>query len=179
MSMKRGHLIAGIACLTLLFLLVQGAMASPIERSVIPAGNSTYRVVLTMPEGTVAGITETLPEGITVSDVSLPSGQYQTNGTTLTLAVIEEQEVSYLITLNPGVKGEILGTSLSMLTGEKSSLPGALISGSGTVEIIPAGGENPAASKDTSEHTAPLGPAVIGGALATLGIGYSLRRRSP
>lgn len=177
--MKRGHLIAGIACITILILVVQGATAAgPIERSVIPAGNSTYRVVLQLPQGTVAGITETFPAGMVVSDISLNPGQYHVNGTTLTLAVISESEVSYLVSIKPGDSGEISGTSLDMLTGERSALPGARITGTGTIEITPAAGTSLPSGEDSDENSLPLEPGVVVVALGSIGILYLLRRRT-
>lgn len=177
--MKRGHLIAGIVCITILILGVQGVAAGSIERSVIPAGNSTYRVVLQLPQGTVAGITETFPAGMAVRDISLNPGQYQVNGTTLALAVIGESEVTYLVSTQPGDSGEISGTSLDMLTGERSPLPGLRITGTGAIEITSAAGTSLPSGEDHDENSLPLGPGVVVGALGSIGIFYSLRRRIP
>jgi len=176
--MKRGHLIAGIASILILILVVQCVAAGSIERSVIPAGNSTYRVILQLPQGTVAGITETFPAGMIVHDISLNPGQYQVNGTTLTLAVIGESEVSYLVSMEPGGSSEISGTSLDMLTGERSALPGARMTRAGAIEIIPTAGTSLPLGEDSDENSLPLEPEVVVGALGSMGILYSLRRRT-
>lgn len=176
--MKRGHLIAGITCITILILVIQGAAAGSIERSVIPAGNSTYRVVLHLPQGTVAGITETFPAGMVVRDISLNPGQYQVNGTTLAMAVIGESEVSYLVSMQPGDSGEISGTSLDMLTGERSALPGARITGTGTIEITPAAGTSLPAGGESDKNSLPLELGMVVVALGSIGILYSLRSRT-
>ena len=176
--MKRGHLIAGIACITILILVVQCVAAGSIERSVIPAGNFTYRVILQLPQGTVAGIIETFPAGMVVRDISLNPGQYQVNGTTLTMAVIGESEVSYLVSMQPGDLGEITGTSLDMITGERSALPGAQMTGTGTIEITPAAGTSLPSGEDSDENSLPLEPGVVVVALGSIGILYSLRRRT-
>jgi hypothetical protein len=158
--------------------MVQGVAAGSIERSVIPAGNSTYRIVFQLPQGTVAGITENFPAGMAVSDISLNPGQYQVNGTTLAMAVIGESEVSYLVSTQPGDSGEISGTFLDMLTGERSVLPGARISGSGTIEITPAAGTDLPSGEEGDEHPLSLEPGVGVIALGAIGIFYSLRRRT-
>lgn len=168
--MKKGHLIAGIACILILILVVQGATAGLIERSVIPAGNSTYRVLLQIPEETVTGITETISGGMDYGEISLSPGQYQINGTTLSLAVIGEREVSYLLTTKPGEPGEISGTYKDMLAGEEGNLPGARISGSGSVEITPAAIEDLSSREDAGANTTPLDPGLFVVALCTGGL---------
>mgnify|MGYP007083302435 CR=1 FL=1 len=177
--MKQGHLFAGIACMIVLILLVQCATAGFIERSVVPAGNSTYRVILKIPEGTVAGITETLPTEMVGCEVSLPPGQYKIDGNTVTLVIIDEREASYLVTMEPGASGVITGSVLDFLTGEKSTLPGAQIASTGAVGTIPAEGAAQIPNEDTGKHPVPLDTVIIVGAIGLMGVGYSMRRRDP
>jgi len=117
--MKRGHLIAGIACLAVLVLTAQGAEAVSVERSVFHAGNSTYRVVLSISGETVSGITESLTPDMTVGDVSLPPEQFQVNGQALSLALISEREVTYMVKASRYPAGNISGTWVDLLSGEQ------------------------------------------------------------
>jgi len=177
-SMKRGHLAAEVACILILILLAQASAASVYERAIIPQGDSTYRVSLQFPEGTISGITETISSGMTCKEISLPPEQYRIEGTTLFLAIIEEREVSYLVTGKPGMTAEITGTYQNMITGEKGNLPGARISSSGSVEIIDAAVNNSLPGNDARSQHAPLEPVLFVVALCAAGLLYSLRRRS-
>lgn len=175
--MEHGPLTAGAACLLLLVLVAQAsAVAGAPERSVVPAGDSTYRVTLLFPEGTVTGITEIIPGGMSVREISLPPEQYQVDGTTLILALIGEPEVSYLVIVKPGEPGEITGTYQDMLTGEVHTLPGAAISGSGSVEITGASAPVPVSGNDGKGRPAPMDPALFVSALCAAGLLYWARR---
>ncbi len=176
--MERGHLTAGTASLLILILLAQVSAAGVYERAIIPEGDSTYRVSLQFPEGTVSGITETVLSGMTYKEISLPPEQYRIEGTTLFLAIIQEREVSYLVTGKPGMTAEITGTYQDIITGEKGNLPGARISSSGSVEIIDAAVSSSLPGNDARSQHAPLEPVLFVVALCAAGLLYSLRRRS-
>lgn len=176
MNMKQGCFTAGTACLLILLIVVQGSAAGILERSVIPAGDSTYTIILRIPENTVAGITETISGGMNYGEISLPAEQYRIEGTTLSLAVIGEREVSYLITGKPGMTAEITGTFQDMNTGEKGNLPGARISSSGSVEIIDAAVNTSQPGNDARRQPAPLKPALMIIVFFLAGLLYSIRR---
>jgi hypothetical protein len=135
--MKRGHLITGIVSFFLCAMLVQGAAAGIVERSIEPAEPTTSRVVLTLPAETVARIVEVLPPGTEVSEVSLPPDQYRVEGTTLFLAVIGEREVSYLMHGPPDSAGAIRGTWTDYLSGEEGTV-GVHGDGMQGAEVSPA-----------------------------------------
>lgn len=174
--MERGHLIAGTACLILLILVIQGTIAGSIDRSVVQVNDTTYRVMLQIPGETVAGITETLSGGMECTGVSLATGQYQIDGTTLSMAIIGEPEVSYLVRVKPGEAGEIRGTYRDMLTGEEGTLPGAGISGLGSVEITPADGDTIPPADDARPRPTPLEPGILVLALCAWGLLFTFRR---
>lgn len=136
--MKGGHLIGGITLVVLCALLVQGAAAGAVERSIEPAGISTYRVVLALPGETVAGITEILPPGMEVREVSLPAGQYRINGTTLFLAVIGEREITYFLQGPENPAGALRGTWTDYLSGHGGTVGGDM-DGTQGPGIPPAG----------------------------------------
>lgn len=177
-SMERGHLTAGTVCLLILILVVQASATGVYERAIIPEGDSTYRVSLQFPEGTVSGITETASSGMSYKEISLPPEQYRIEGTTLFLAIIGEREVSYLVTGKPGTPAEITGTYHDMNTGEQGNLPSAKISGSGSVEIIDAAVNTSLSGNDARSRPAPLEPGLLVVALCAAGLLYSIRRRS-
>ncbi|HOT02881.1 MAG TPA: hypothetical protein PK069_01725 [Methanolinea sp.] len=120
--MKRGHLIAGFVGMVVCAIMIQGAAAGTLERSIEPADHSTFRVTLTIPGDTVAGITEILPDGMEILQVSLPPHQYHVNGTTLSLAVIGEREITYLVRGSGDPTGSIRGTWTDYLSGEVGSV---------------------------------------------------------
>ncbi|OPY43470.1 MAG: hypothetical protein A4E40_00133 [Methanoregulaceae archaeon PtaU1.Bin059] len=122
--MMRGHLIAGTILLLLFAVVVQGAFAGVVERSVEPAEQSTYRVVLTIAGERVAGITEVLPPGTEVREVSLPAGQYRVDGTTLFLAVIGEPEITYVVRAPEDPTGAIRGTWTDFVLDEGGTVAG-------------------------------------------------------
>lgn len=176
--MERGHLIGGVACLMLVILVVQGAVAGSMERTVVKMNESTYRVTFQIPGETVAGITDVVSGGILIGDVSLPPDQFRIEGTTLSLAVIGEREVSYLVTLTPGEPGEITGTFKDMMTGQEGNLPGARISGLGTVEILNAPQQKPVSGEASDARPAPMQPGLIVIAVGAGGLACSFWRRT-
>lgn len=175
--MERGHLTTGITFAFILILMVQCATAGLIERSVEPAGNSTYRVILSMPGETVAGITETVSGGTDFREVTLPPGQYRIDRTTLSLAVIGDREVSYLITVKPGEQGVISGTYINMVTGEEGTLPDGMISGLGSVEMRSTPGKDSSSGDESQAHPTPLSPGLFLIALCAGGLLFSIRER--
>lgn len=174
--MERGHCIAGLACIIILILVVQGSAAGSIDRAVVKTGDSTYRITLQFPEGTVTGVTETVSGGMDIQEVSLPDEQYQIDGTTLFLAVIGDSNVSYIVTTMPGEPGEISGTCQDMLTGVKGTIPGARISGSGNVEILSGTPAGTAPAKDARPTATPIEPGLLFIALCAGGLLYLWRR---
>lgn len=174
--MERGHLIAGLVCIIFLILFVQGSEAGTIDRFVEKTGDSTYRITLQFPEESVTGVTEIVSRGMEIQNVSLPAGQYQVDGTTLSLAVIRERDVSYTLQGSPGESGEIIGTYQDMITGEKGNLPDARISGSGDIEISPGDSAGITSAEDVRPTATPLEPGLL---LIAFGAGglFSLLRR--
>lgn len=159
--MERRRLISKVACLMLLILVIQGAVAGSVERSVVRMNDTTYRITLQFPGETITGINDRVSGGIQIGEVSLPVDQYRIEGTTLSLAVIKEREASYLVTLKAGEPAEISGTYKDMLTGKEGNLPGARISGTGTVEIIDALQHEPVSGKTTDARPAPMEPGIF------------------
>lgn len=177
-SMERGHLATGIACILILVLVVHGAVAGVVDRSVNPVGNSTYQVILRMPEESVIGITETISGGMRYGEISLSPDSYTIDGTILSLAVIGERDVSYFVTMESGDSGEISGTYKDMLSEEEGNLPGARIVPSGSVQIIEFTDNDALQGKDAQAHPAPLNPGLLVTALCVGGFLYLLRRRN-
>lgn len=175
-SMKRGHLATGIACILILVLVVHGAAAGVVDRSVNPVGNSTYQVILRMPAESVIGINETISGGMSYGEISLSPDSYTIEGTMLSLAVIGEREVSYFVTLKPGDSGEISGTYKDMLSEDEGNLPGARILPSGSVEIIKVTDHITLQGKDSQARPTPMNPCLLMVALCVGGLLCSLRR---
>lgn len=174
--MRRGHLIGGLASFVILILIVPSIAALPIERSVVPAEDSTYRVILRMPGVTVAGVTEVISEGVEFIEVFLPPEQYHISERTLSMAVIGEEEVSYLVSVKPGHAGEISGEWHDMLTGKNGTLAGVRISDSGSVEITPISSADPPERDGAPANSAPLGLGILALALCTGGLLFLQRR---
>ncbi len=174
--MERGHCIAGLACTILLILIVQVSVAGTIDRVVEKTGDSTYRITLQFPEESVTGVTEIVSTGMEIRNVSLPAGQYQVDGTILSLAVIGERDVSYILQGSPGESGEITGTYQDMITGMKGALPDARISGSGDIEISSGDSAGIPSAEDVQPTATPLEPGLLIIAFGAGGM-FSLLRR--
>jgi len=107
--MKGWYQVAGIVLVASLLIIPQ-AMATSVERAVIPMGNNTYRVVLFLTEETVAGISEYVPAGYEVSGVYVPAGQYRLDGNTLHIAMLGKGNTSYTIRGDGDPEGSIQGS---------------------------------------------------------------------
>lgn len=112
------------ACVALLasLLVVPEAMAASVERTVIPGENATYTVVLHLPNEVVAGISESIPAGYEVGEVSVPPGQFRVDGNILYIAVFEEGNVSYLLRGKGNPEKAIRGSWTDIATGESGSI---------------------------------------------------------
>lgn len=159
------------ACIALLasLLFVPETMAASVERTVIPGENATYTVILHLPDGVVAGISESIPRGYEVGEVSVPSGQFHVDGNTLYIAVLGEGNVSYLLRGGGNPEKAIRGSWADIETGESGSISAQGEAGS------PASGDQ---EKDTSSppKKAGLNPVLtFVGAMA--GIFGAWRRR--
>jgi len=99
-------------------LFIPQAMATSVERAVIPMGNNTYRVILFLSEETVAGISERFPAGYEISEVSVPAGHYRIDGDTLHIAVLGKGNASYTINGDVDPECAIQGSWTDVVTGE-------------------------------------------------------------
>lgn len=169
--MKRGHLIAAIISMIACALLVQGAVAGFVERSIEPAGDSTYRVVLTIDGDTVAGIIESLPPGTVITDVSLPADQYRLDGTTISLAVIGETRVTYLVHGPVDPTGAIRGKWTDFLVGGEGTVAeeGDGTQGAGVPPAVPVTAATPKAGPCFSVLLAGTGLAFAGAVFCRAG----------
>jgi hypothetical protein len=163
-----------------LMLCVQPLTAdSPIQRMVIPAEGQpegTYQVLLVFPPGQVWGIRETFSPEAEFISADLPDDSVQKSGSEVHFALIDGQNVSYIIALEPGNSGEITGTYQNMVTGVTGYLPGAMISDSGAIHIESGTGEHPPSDDREQAHTASLGAGILLIALCSGGLLFSLRR---
>jgi len=117
--MKGWYQVAGIVLVASLLIIPQ-AMATSVERAVIPMGNNTYRVVLFLTRGKrVAGISEYVPAGYEVSGVYVPAGQYRLDGNTLHIAMLGKGNTSYTIRGDGDPEGSIQGSWTDVVTGEE------------------------------------------------------------
>jgi hypothetical protein len=163
-----------------LMLCVQPLTAdSPIQRMVIPAEGQpegTYQVLLVFPPGQVWGIRETFSPEIEFISADLLDNSVQKSGSEVHFALIGDQNVSYIIAIEPGNSGEITGTCQNMVTGVTGYLPRAWISDSGSIHIESGNGEHPASDDSAQVHPAPLGPGLFLIALCAGGLLFPLRR---
>ena len=165
--MKRGRLVTGIIPLIICAMLVQAAAAGIVERSIEPSEHSTYRVVLTLPGETVAGIIEVLPSGMEVREVSLPPDQYRVDGATLFLAVIGEREITYLVHGQEDPAGVITGTWTDYLSGNEGTVGGESdgTQGQGVPPALPVSAGTPKAGASALLLLGGAGLAFIGVAI--------------
>jgi hypothetical protein len=165
-----------------LMICVQPLTAdSSIQRLVVPAEGQpegTYQVLLEFPPGQVWGVRETFSPGVTFISADLPDDSVQKSAREVHFALIDRQNVSYTITLDPGISGEITGTCQNMVTGMTGTLPRALISGSGSIDIESATGEHPVSDDRAQARTASLGSGILMAALCSGGLLYMLRRKN-
>lgn len=103
--MRNGLLIGAFF---IIFIIIAPVSGAEIIRTVMKGDTNTIEVRLAIAEGSVLGITETLPDGANVTFCSLPAEQYLVSTGGLHLAVIDEKEISY--TLQGGNKGPVSGT---------------------------------------------------------------------
>ena len=165
-----------------LIICVQPLTAdSPIQRLVVPAEGQpegTYQVLLEFPPGQVWGIRETFSPGVAFISTDLADDSVQSSAREVHFALIDRQNVTYTITLEPGTSGEITGTYQNMVTGATGALPRAMISDSGFIHIESATGEHPASGDDAQAETASLGSGILVAALCSGGLLYILRREN-
>jgi hypothetical protein len=100
----------------LLFLCVSILLCMPvlaagtIAREVSPAGaGGLITVTLSLDGMGVGGVTETLPEGFTYVDSSLPPSQVLAQGDQICFSVIDELAITYRVRPSEGAGGEIAG----------------------------------------------------------------------
>jgi|GEM_PF-1293045 len=146
-AMNRWYQVACVALLASL-LVVPEAMAASVERTVIPVENTTYRVILHLPDEMVAGISESIPAGYEVGDISVPPGQFRIDGNTLYIAILGERNVSYLLKGQENPEKAIRGSWTDIATGERGGISAPGESGS------PAGGDQ---QKDTGSPVKKAG----------------------
>jgi hypothetical protein len=169
--MNRWYQVGGITLLASLLVFSQVAAYS-VERTVISGEDGMYRVILDMPGGTVAGISESIPAGYRFAEVLLPPGQYRIDGDTLYIAVMGERNVTYLVEGKENPERAIRGVWRDIVTGENGTVHAAGETGS-----IPGS----APEKRDSTDAGKTGPApivtCIGAAVALLAAGKIACRR--
>jgi hypothetical protein len=158
-----------IACAMLIFLCIPPLAAdNPAQRTISPEGDpgaGVYSVTLILPPGQVWGVEETFSPGISFEGSGLPDNSYRYKDHQLDIALVDSSAAMYRISVHPGETGEISGTIINMITGEKGSLPSARISADGTVGISETPGTDPGPGEATPSRGAPLSP--VFGLLAT------------
>jgi len=92
--MRNGLLIGAFF---IIFIIIAPVSGAEIIRTVAKVDTNTTEARLTIAEGSVLGITETVPDGAHITFCSLPSEQYRVSAGTLNLAVIGEKEISYTL----------------------------------------------------------------------------------
>jgi hypothetical protein len=120
------------------FLVIAPVSGTEVRRVVLPRGENISEVRLTIANGTVLGITETLPAGSTVTACSLPPDQWRFSAGSLHLAVIGDTEISFTLQgrenrtlsgtwtdFSDGSKGNVLGEGESSPGAPQSPIPAA------------------------------------------------------
>jgi hypothetical protein len=110
------------SALFIIFILTAPVSGAEIQRIVVKGDDNTSDVRLTITDGPLLGITETLPAGSNITSCSLPFEQYRISAGSLHLAVIGESEVAY--TLRGGETDPISGTWTDFSDGSKGTILG-------------------------------------------------------
>lgn len=158
-----------IACL-LFAAVVIPATGMEVTRTVEPGNDGTCNVYLKMDSLTTTGITENIPKGSAVASCSLPAYQWEQSGDHLFLAVIDEDEITYVI---PNCRPEELsGTWIDLSDGTGGTVSGADETAQTTYPAHDVSATTPLPTK------AGTGPVAIGVSLATLGLAaFAVRRK--
>jgi hypothetical protein len=100
-------------------LLVSCADAASITRSVDLNPDSTATVTISIPEGSIGGLAETLPSGYSFVSSAFPESRLRVSGDKILFAVINDTTIEYCVKYeNPG---EISGIWHDAKSGEITS----------------------------------------------------------
>ncbi|HEU17400.1 MAG TPA: hypothetical protein ENO06_01565 [Methanolinea sp.] len=112
----------GLVIVCLLFLVVAAPAAGMgISRTAEAVDGDGCIVHVTLDDASVVGITEHIPPGSTVSSCSLPADQWKQSGNNLYLAIIGEEEITYVVS---GCRPEDLsGTWTDLSDGNAGPVP--------------------------------------------------------
>jgi hypothetical protein len=120
--MTRRIFLAAFAFGALAILSIQPALGLTVERSVSDSGNGIFTVILQVDNSTAVGITETLPAGLVLSGVSLPSGQVRWKSPRLYLALIGDGVATYQVSGPDSPLGNIHGGWIDIVSGERGEV---------------------------------------------------------
>ncbi|NVO65738.1 hypothetical protein [Methanofollis tationis] len=114
--------------------------AGTVVREVGPSNaGGLITVTLSFSGMEVGGLTETLPEGFTYVDSSLPSSRVLVQGDQICFCVINESTVTYRVRASDGAGGEIAGAWWDFTARTNGTIPSSSIP-AGSVETPAAPG---------------------------------------
>jgi hypothetical protein len=152
----------GLVIVCLLFLAVAAPAAGmEISRIAEAANDDRCIVSVSLDAASIVGITEYIPPGSTVVSCSLPADQWKQSGNNLYLAVIGEDEITYVIS---GCRPEELsGTWIDLADGNRGSVS---IAG----EQVPSASADQEYNQVTSPSAATRSPTKAGNAASIAGL---------
>jgi hypothetical protein len=127
-----------ICLLTAPVLGADGGVVRSLSTDTLPAGG-IVDVTLALPQGSILGIVETIPEGFAFAGTNQPEGRYKVSGRQIIFSALNETAIVYTLRADAGGSGAITGLWEDFSAGTSGEIPATTLSAErGTAAAVPA-----------------------------------------
>ncbi|QYZ80160.1 hypothetical protein E2N92_12340 [Methanofollis formosanus] len=103
-----------------------GGVVRSVSTDTLAAGG-TVEVTLALPQGSMMGIVETVPDGFAFAGTTQPEGRYKVTGRQIIFSAVNETAIAYTLRADAGGSGTITGLWEDVRTGTSGETPATRI----------------------------------------------------